>query len=218
MYYLARERAKTQRDMITIIIDSYDHAKMSLPKWPMMRTPKRSLFENTRRHPIALCHMKVCGFMIVYVMFFCVPQFSRWESVPILLCLIFKKPRYLSHLDRLHRPWRWCVFFPSWWRNGWWIKLDNRMCISVKLLNTQVSLWTFVANISLCFPSNATRCPFQCQVPSRAKVMKSIDHAWRKLRSLNQELPRELLGKLGPCLRCMIRPWNTSDQYKLTII
>lgn len=27
-----------------------------------------------------------------------------------------------------------------------------------------------------------------------AKVMKSIDRAWAKIRSLNRELPQELLG------------------------
>eukprot|EP00438_Fugacium_kawagutii_P009209 Skav234301 [mRNA] locus=scaffold2271:348814:349023:- [translate_table: standard] len=50
IYYMARERAKMQKDLLTLIIDSYDHAKMVLPKWPMMnRTPKRTIYEGTRR-------------------------------------------------------------------------------------------------------------------------------------------------------------------------
>jgi hypothetical protein len=63
--------------MLTIIVDSYDHAKMSLPKWPMMRTPKRSLFENTRRHPIALCHIEVCGFMV----FLCISYVPNFQMI-----------------------------------------------------------------------------------------------------------------------------------------
>ena len=49
VYWLARQRAKVQGDMCVIILDSYDHAKMVLPKWPMSRTPKKSLFEQTKR-------------------------------------------------------------------------------------------------------------------------------------------------------------------------
>ena len=50
VYYLAKERAKIQRDLMTVITDSYDHAKLSLPKWPNGRCPKRSIYENTRRN------------------------------------------------------------------------------------------------------------------------------------------------------------------------
>ena len=54
VYYMARERAKVQRDIMTIIVDSYDHCKMRLPKYPMSRTPKRTIFEATRRNLIEL--------------------------------------------------------------------------------------------------------------------------------------------------------------------
>lgn len=49
VYWLARTRAKTQGDICVMILDSYDHAKLALPKWPMSRTPKRPIFEQTRR-------------------------------------------------------------------------------------------------------------------------------------------------------------------------
>ena len=49
VYWVARERAKCQRDILVLILDSYDHAKLSLPAWPLRRCPKRALFENTRR-------------------------------------------------------------------------------------------------------------------------------------------------------------------------
>eukprot|EP00434_Breviolum_minutum_P009292 symbB.v1.2.008188.t2/scaffold450.1/size202773/7 len=61
VYWLARERAQVQRDMLVIIVDGYDHAKMSLPKWPMSRTPKRSLYENTRRTSLSLTGCIVHG-------------------------------------------------------------------------------------------------------------------------------------------------------------
>ena len=48
VYWLAKERARVQQDLLVVIVDSYDHAKMSLPKFPKGRTPKRSLYENTR--------------------------------------------------------------------------------------------------------------------------------------------------------------------------
>lgn len=54
IYYMARERSKVQKDLLTVIIDSYDHAKLSLPKFPMSRTPKRAIYENTRRILFAL--------------------------------------------------------------------------------------------------------------------------------------------------------------------
>lgn len=54
IYYMARERAKVQKDLMTVIIDSYDHAKMSLPKYPMARTPKRTVYEATRRDLFAV--------------------------------------------------------------------------------------------------------------------------------------------------------------------
>ena len=46
---MAKERAKVQKDLLCMIVDSYDHAKMALPKYPMSRTPKRTIYEATRR-------------------------------------------------------------------------------------------------------------------------------------------------------------------------
>lgn len=50
VYWLAKDRARMQKGMLVLIVDSYDHAKMSLPKYPKGRTPKIALLENTRRH------------------------------------------------------------------------------------------------------------------------------------------------------------------------
>ena len=69
VYYLARERAKVQRDLMTLIVDSYDHSKLSLPKWPMARCPKRSLYENTRRNLKAIKHFS--GALFVFNLSLC---------------------------------------------------------------------------------------------------------------------------------------------------
>lgn len=81
--------------------------------------------------------LKFVGLWYFYV-FLMSPIFKWYYIVPSLSCLVFMKPRYVSHLDWMHSPRRWCVLFSFWWRNGWWIELDNRMCISVKLLKIQV--------------------------------------------------------------------------------
>lgn len=47
MYYLARSRSRCQKDMLTCIIDSYDKAKCSVPKW--VRAPKKSVYEGLKR-------------------------------------------------------------------------------------------------------------------------------------------------------------------------
>lgn len=74
-----------------------------------------------------------------YVYVFLMSPIFKWYYIVLSLsCLVFMKPRYVSHLDWMHSPRRWCVLFSFWWRNGWWIELDNRMCISVKLLKIQV--------------------------------------------------------------------------------
>ena len=48
IYWLARDRSESQKDLLTMIIDSYDKAKVQLPRWPMNRTPKRPIYEATR--------------------------------------------------------------------------------------------------------------------------------------------------------------------------
>lgn len=49
VYWLARERAKTVGDVLVVICDSYDKAKVTLPRWPFQRCPKRALYEKIRR-------------------------------------------------------------------------------------------------------------------------------------------------------------------------
>ena len=68
VYWLARERSKVQKDILVMILDTFDHAKLSLPKWH--RTPKRALYKNTRRtldeHKIIVFQFFACegGFTV----------------------------------------------------------------------------------------------------------------------------------------------------------
>ena len=48
-YWLARQRSRSVKDMLTCIIDSYDKAKIMLPKFLNSRTPKSVIYETVRR-------------------------------------------------------------------------------------------------------------------------------------------------------------------------
>ena len=48
-YYQARQRAKSQHDILVMILDSFDKCKLVLPRWGFGRTPKRPLYETTHR-------------------------------------------------------------------------------------------------------------------------------------------------------------------------
>ena len=50
VYWTARERSKTHQDLLTMAVDSYDKGKVTLPRWPFQRTPKKAIFESTHRN------------------------------------------------------------------------------------------------------------------------------------------------------------------------
>jgi hypothetical protein len=54
IYWMSREYSRSHEGLITVIIDSYDKAKLSLPRWPFGRVPKKSIYEETRRCLIIL--------------------------------------------------------------------------------------------------------------------------------------------------------------------
>ncbi|CAL1131997.1 unnamed protein product [Cladocopium goreaui] len=60
VYWLARSRSRTERDMMTMIIDSFDHCKLMLPRFPNRRSPKSSVYETIKRTSMtltcAICH------------------------------------------------------------------------------------------------------------------------------------------------------------------
>ena len=49
IYYLARERSYCRHDLLCVIADSFDKSKIALPTYPFRRTPKKVVFEETRR-------------------------------------------------------------------------------------------------------------------------------------------------------------------------
>lgn len=49
IYWLARERSKVQKDVLVMILDTFDHTKLALPQYPGRRVPKRAVYESTRR-------------------------------------------------------------------------------------------------------------------------------------------------------------------------
>ena len=66
MYYLARERSRGRRDMLTAIVDSYDKAKIMLPRYPHGgRNPKKRDYEKSRRVLVWLVNIfSLCPFYI----------------------------------------------------------------------------------------------------------------------------------------------------------
>lgn len=61
MYWCARERAKLHQDMLVLIIDSYDKAKVMLPRFPFQRTPKKPIYDQIRRTAMTLTGCIVHG-------------------------------------------------------------------------------------------------------------------------------------------------------------
>lgn len=49
VYWVARQFSQAKQGLLTVIIDSYDKAKLSVPRWPFNRCPKKSVYEETRR-------------------------------------------------------------------------------------------------------------------------------------------------------------------------
>ena len=49
VYWTARQRSQVHGDLVTVILDSYDKAKLMLPKFPQGRTPKKPIYETIRR-------------------------------------------------------------------------------------------------------------------------------------------------------------------------
>ena len=64
---MSREYSRSHQGLVTLIIDSYDKAKLSVPKWPQNRTPKKSLYEELRRS--LGCVSGVVFMIVLYVSF-----------------------------------------------------------------------------------------------------------------------------------------------------
>lgn len=49
IYWMTRTRSRTERDILSNIIDSFDHSKVMLPRFPGKRTPKSSVYDSLKR-------------------------------------------------------------------------------------------------------------------------------------------------------------------------
>ncbi|CAK9073943.1 unnamed protein product [Durusdinium trenchii] len=56
IYWMTRTRSRTERDILSNIIDSFDHSKVMLPRFPGKRTPKSSVYDSLKRALHALVH------------------------------------------------------------------------------------------------------------------------------------------------------------------
>jgi hypothetical protein len=72
IYWLIRERATKHNDVLVCIIDSYDKAKVTLPRFPFGRTPKKPVYERIHR----LEHVIRNNFPMLCVLFLLPPQNS----------------------------------------------------------------------------------------------------------------------------------------------
>lgn len=63
IYWMCRSRSRTEKDLLTCIIDSYDRGKVMLPRFPPGRTPKSSVYDSLKRtvHAFALDHLFAWG-------------------------------------------------------------------------------------------------------------------------------------------------------------
>lgn len=60
IYWCARDRARIHGDILVLIIDSYDKAKVCLPRFPFQRTPKKPIYDRIRRTLFAFRQLHMC--------------------------------------------------------------------------------------------------------------------------------------------------------------
>jgi hypothetical protein len=123
-----REYSRAKEGLVSVIIDSYDKAKLSLPRFPFGRVPKKSIYEETRRAWAS------SSFLL---------NFKLWQKFYLCCCLFYhmvyfccfevffeKKTRYLPDVNGSYLPWLGLLhvsFFRSTERR---IKLELGVCSS----------------------------------------------------------------------------------------
>ena len=105
IYWMARERAKTVGDLLVIICDSYDKAKVTLPRWPFQRCPKKAVYEKLRRRLPAVIYPKcVKKHLGVQTSVNCLSFNCVLRTAMVQTCI-----RYIHDTDWVHRPWIWSI-------------------------------------------------------------------------------------------------------------
>lgn len=117
-YWMARERSRQQRDVLVLILDSYDKAKVTLPRYPYGRCPKKPIYERIHRPSTAICCLcleLITWFCLLFVTYVCCIHASS-------------SPRIIPNPDWGNRPRLWCFPLHRRWRHGYWCKLDSGNC------------------------------------------------------------------------------------------
>lgn len=97
VYWSARRRSQTHRDLMCVVCDSYDKSKLMIPKYPYNRTPKRPIYETIKRVLKRFCQSTFCKLLRMNGFFQIVP-------------FIRPKPHRLRSFSDAHmcdrtRPW-----------------------------------------------------------------------------------------------------------------
>lgn len=102
VYWRTRNRAKTRGDVLSIIVDSMDKAKYSLPKWFLGRSPKGDA-EHLKRPSLvvtaALCHGHG---VFVYL---CDDEATTCGADWIAECILRSLEQVWQRFQRQGRPW-----------------------------------------------------------------------------------------------------------------
>ena len=176
VYWRARQRSITTKDMLTVIVDTFDRSKLSLPKWPYHRTPKRTCYEmylRALKGNIFFCLLESVFLLVSYVDFSSAFCFNWGASVVLTAVMVHGHGcfMYLSPQEGMGcgSNWNWeCVPL---------LQTGKVLCLSgflVKWLDTasfQYPCWRF------------------------SKIMRSLEKVWIRCRAQSNPYPPEILGQ-----------------------
>lgn len=180
-----REYSRAKEGLVSVIIDSYDKAKLSLPRFPFGRVPKKSIYEETRRAWTSSSFLLNFKLRQKFCLC-CVVCFTTWcISVVLRVCFEKKKTRYLPDVNGSYLPWLGLLhvsFFRSTERR---IKLELGVCSSPLFECFGMSMrWIRFFLECFCFVT-----AFQ-----ERKVLRSLDLVYARAMELNLTFPCEQPG------------------------
>lgn len=121
VYWSARNRASYQKDILCVIVDSFDKSKISLPKYPYNRVPKRTVYEMYNRTSAVLILRTFLWLLWVWFLIVSLTVQLPYTS----------QSRCLTDFDMCALPWPWVLSLPHPSRgNVWWVKLELGMRFS----------------------------------------------------------------------------------------
>ena len=121
-YWMARQRSRSIKDIVTLIIDSYDKGKICLPKFPQARTPKAVVYETVRRSLANNVLWYVASQPFGSLNNLQLNYIVQGISEQLWPCALL---RHNVDADSLHLPWLWGLHVPVWGGHGHWCQLDS---------------------------------------------------------------------------------------------